>query len=387
MCAVRRKEGERHHHCYMSTLASQTAATRRPRLHVCILHSERLTARAPNVAKLRAAFEGAPWLDATVEVITAHEPPTFSSTNIQRFVNISAAGLAEPYDKLAAPFHVHHLSNALKHHAALASAAAHPDADALLVLEDDALFSDNMSAMLATTLRAAPADWEAVFLGLPSTLKPAASGAPQFEPLAAVFKIVPGCDSYLLRPAVAARLAAAFLPVRFVTHVHLSWLLSAAAGAPTAVAAGAPVRAYVTTPNLFVDGTKLGVYISAIEVNNRLLWNAQYMALEGRVRRQETLTDADREAIAKALGEAHFQAHPDVVYLRGLFEMRCGRHAAARELFEQALRVLEAEGSVLNRGSELLANYCELYRHLQPPDAPDTPNAVAVAAAAVETAA
>jgi hypothetical protein len=49
-----------------------------------------------------------------------------------------------------------------------------------------------------------------------------------------------------------------------------------------------------TPPNLLLDGTKLGVYVSALEPNSRLIFNAEYTRLGQLVRKPAEALTEDR---------------------------------------------------------------------------------------------
>jgi hypothetical protein len=330
---------------------------------VYVVRSSALAVREDNVRKLEsllaAGSPGFPGVRFTVTRVTAYDPGEITSDLIKNVVDVTAASeLPEAFRALAKPMHVNQLSNNLKHFAALRmaldAAAANPDA-AFLVVEDDVLFNDDVATMLLQTLAAAaekqPA-YDLIFLGLPSTV----AGTPQdvrFEPSKRVFNILPCCDSYLVSPACLERLTKAYLPVRFPTNVQLSYLADKLL-----------LTSLATTPSVFIDGSKLGVFMSSIEQNNALVWNPQY----NEIRR---LLDAKQgfsmEEFKRLLASAHFKEHPDFQYLAARALVAQGDYANAEKAFARAFDTYVAEKCVFGPECQFMKDYVQVFRHLQPP--------------------
>jgi len=262
--------------------------------------------------------------------------------------------------------HIRQVSNAMGHLEAIKAAAASlsasvPGVDGwCLVLEDDALFSDSVAETLSQVVASVPQDADVVFLGLPSPLasKP---GEVVFDDALARFELLPACDSYLIRDSAARKLADAFLPIRFATHVHLGYLFRSL---------GMQVR--ISVPNVFVDGSKLGIFTSSLDANNRLLWNQPYCQMDALLRSKAyaedvTGTEAAHEA---AWSGQSFKDSADVLALRGAHLARLGKHAEAEAVFARAFEKYSKDGCVLNNDSLFMRNYMALYRHLQPQPQP-----------------
>lgn len=343
-----------------------------PRVFVYILHSRKLVARAPNVERLRLAFEQTRFLDVVnhVEVVDTYEANEITNQNVREFVHLSNSGLATPFDALVGNLHVQQVSNSLKHYHALRRFVeqASSSKDVVLIVEDDVLFNDEAAKSVAFTLKRAPNSWTTIFLGLPCSVKAPPPGTDPgnviFERLQTVFKVLPCCDSYLMTLDAAKSLLTpvggdtGFLPIRFATNVHLSWRLQGC---------GILSDCHIACPNVFVDGSKLGVYTSSLVVNNRLSWNPQYVDLEAKIRRPLTpqYTDEVKADINKALDEIHFQMHPDIMFLKAIFQVRCGNYEEACKNMEKAYDLYQQNGCIINKGSEFLNAYCDVFRFLQ----------------------
>lgn len=248
---------------------------------------------------------------------------------------------------------VRQLSNALKHVAAvqhIATAAHLSDASWHLVLEDDAMVTDP-SAMLAAC-SGAPADADILFFGIPTRLPHPVGGIVRYDLLEGI-KILPACDAYAVRLRTARFMSKGMLPVRFRTEVHLSWLIATSG-----------ITTYFTSPNLSLDGSKLGVYVSTIETNNCLRFNSEYV----RILHDTACGEVDIDRLVSQVKGMPFGGHPDMQVLLGRRLASAGRHAAARDAFQGAVDVYASEGGAVGMDSQFMGVYMDLFKFSQGDD-------------------
>ena len=329
-----------------------------PLIYIYVLRSTALVAREANVATLQRLC-AASTLPIAVAIVTSQEPGEMSMDLIKAVVNIDATpDIPEAYRNLLKPMHVNQLSNNMKHFSALrmvvenaklAPAATH------VILEDDVLFNDDAITMLNSTVLAAPKGFDLLFLGLPSTK----SGTPKeisFEKAVDVFKTLPCCDSYVVTPAAAATLIAAYLPVRLPTQLQLSYLFQKL-----------DLKVFICSPNVFIDGSKLGVFMSAIEQNNQLIWNPQYNQIRSLLYAPSKHTAAERADVDTLLKSAHFKDHPDFRYLTATSHIIAKRYEEARVELDRAFDIYVAEKCVFGPECQFMKDYVQLFKFLQPP--------------------
>jgi len=389
------------------------------------VHASRLTIREANVARLRQVLCGDDAKKAGLDVVSFRvagrergggeedETPDVEAMKKSGELEVTGADGSVPagsaFHALRAPMQGAQASNTLKHRLALEAAASTDKADDAvlhLVLEDDAVANQaTLVATLTRAISAAPSDWSVLFLGLPSSIararnqenaarraegkEPLDENAPAFERLADFYSFfrleaLPCCESYLVRPSAAKELAPLFRPVRFVANVQLSWamqkikhvvgsneprLLASAESGCVNVAA----RAYVAAPNIFLDGSKLGLFTSAVQPNNRLLWNPTYMEISGMLRRLEAASTAEEDdhvqkAMLNRVGQLAdamtLKNNPDVMYLRAQVRLVQGRVKEAAELMDAAYASYVEQGCILGRSSAFLNAFCDLHRLL-----------------------
>lgn len=324
---------------------------------VAFIHSPALQAREEHLKSLCTMFGGC---GASVVIVTGPEPPMTDPAQLSSIVNMDSVSLqgagnaqvADVFKTLLQDMKVRQLSNALKHAAAMQHIAALPnysDASWHMILEDDAMVSD--PSRLLAACASAPADADMLFFGLPTMLPHPVGGAIRYDLLDGI-KLLPACEAYAVRLRTARFLAPCVLPIRFRTEIHLSWLI-----------ATTKTRTYLTSPNLSLDGSKMGVYVSTIENNNTLRFNADYMKLAEAM--DKVPTDDEMDEIVVRVQEMPFGAHPDVQVLLGRRLAAAGRHAAARDVFKRALEVYTSEGGVVGMESLFMGVYMDLFKYSQ----------------------
>lgn len=448
--------------------ASGSLKVPQKRLAVYVIHATSMTQRVPHIENLRKRLEQSQVLDLVkFEVIEQWDPSDIARAGqkrLQELVDVTppapeqvASALSgkndvqpdgrpgppvhPPFDRVQETLYAKQASNALKHHAALtmiAEDAITPSDDLFhLVLEDDVVYSrSSVDADICTVVDTAPVDWEMIFLGLPITVdkqKHVGTITPRvvFEKLEEFYSksnisTIMACDSYLITRAGARKLVQNFLPVRFPTHIHLSWRIGGYArqGARSDArhdAHGATlsskqcvspyVRVYSVFPNVFLDGSKLGVFASALTANNRLMWNRGYVAAASLLARLDERSDeqsdersdaieagtgakarantganagggaeggtdgrASRDVLARQHeeefnriidGMGPIRESPDVTSLIAVYQSKLGRYQDAASLMARALSNYKANGCIIDKTSAFLNNYCELFKHLQ----------------------
>jgi hypothetical protein len=262
---------------------------------------------------------------------------------------------------LVHPLHIRVLSNALKHHQAIldvaaASAAASTSASTVswsLIVEDDAVFNDDQIIdTLRMVVRDAPQDADIVFLGLPSK-RAGGNQVAVFDDVSVMVKtqVIPACESYLISAAAAARIADAYLPVRFATNMQLTHLIRS----------GVIKSAYVAVPNAFVDGSKIGVFTSSLNPNNQLVWSQPYCAMSLHMQNRDTAGFKD----VWDAQSVSFKAHPDAMVLFADWHMMCDRPRDAESVYAAAIEQYDANRCIVGASSLFMKRYMAVYADIQ----------------------
>nr|WRJ69848.1 hypothetical protein TetV2_00403 [Oceanusvirus sp.] len=321
-----------------------------PSLCVHVIRSALTEARTPHIEKLIRDISEVEGL----EVVSVNRVADGDSTAVTKKVvdeDVKIEKLTDPrlesFNKFAKTLDPRNVSNALKHLAALkaASESAHDGSVMHLVLEDDVLAGAQWSEALLSCLRNLPSGCDVVALGIPG------NSEAQFQLAGNLYDVLPCCDSYLITKEAAAKLARAFKPIRFITNVHLSYL-----------ARSLKLAVYLHKPNVFLDGSKYGAFISTLTPGNQLILNRAYIEGKNALADPENKLD---EGVRKALFDNPHSLHPDFKHLQAMYEWKKSGAAAAEPLFEDALASYDANNALVTNESPFLRDYIRLHAFIQ----------------------
>lgn len=225
------------------------------------------------------------------------------------------------------------------------------DDEVNIVLEDDVVFNDNIADNLYSVLTESRPAFDILFLGLPSakTEVPIAN-----QNVKDVFKYLPCCDSYMMPKKTAVALQTVFLPLKFPTNIQLSYLFDSK-----------DMTALLAVPNVFIDGSKIGLYFSSIEVNNRLIFNQEYVLLAKAIAENENLSDEQCNAIDALFHDVKLKTNPEFYYLKAIYESKKGNYEFANCIYEYTYNIYKENGTMLNTQSLFLRDYMRNFKHLQ----------------------
>ena len=319
-------------------------------LKVClhVIRSAVTEYRGEHIERIVAEISAAEGVEVvSVNRVYDSEATAVTPEVVERDVKLEKLeGRLDAFNKYTRTLDARNVSNALKHLAAL-NGVSNPDAFHI-VLEDDVLLSSTWAKALAACLRSLPADYDIVALGIP--------GAKEgFQPSAELYEVLPCCDSYLVSPKAAEKLRRAFKPVRFAANVQLGYLAKAF-----------DLNVYLHNPNVFLDGSKYGAFVSTLTPTNHLVLNRAYV--EARKALNEAAPDVALDAdldLKKSIFDNPHAEHPDFKHLQALYEWRTSGAAAAEPVFKAALEAYDAGGALVNSESQFLRDYIQLHAELQ----------------------
>jgi GR25 family glycosyltransferase involved in LPS biosynthesis len=324
------------------------------KVNIYVIHVDQFQFRKATCERLNNLLVNDTRFDVKFQYINEYNPQDITNDDIRQFVNydqIKDEGL-EIYNSLVKNLHINQLSNALKHRKALEYIVANNDGDDYnIIIEDDVVFNDNICTTLYTALADAPENFEVLFLGLPSSKE--AQGT-KYQTVSDIFKILPCCDSYVVKKDVAKRLLDTYVPIKFSNNIQLSYLIAKNA-----------LKADLTVPNVFIDGSKLGLYFSSLEVNNRLIFNQDYVNLAKLVGDNDTYTPEDETVIDKLFTEVKLKTNPEFYYLKAIYETKRGNYEFAKRIYDYSYELFEANGAVINNQSTFLRDYMKVFKYTQ----------------------
>lgn len=306
------------------------------KLDLYVISSKQTNVRIKKVSELCEKISGL--YDTKITFISEHEPEDITNEIMKASVVIEKLN-NELYDSLLRNLTPKHVSNGFKHHDALKRIASNTRAGAYsIVLEDDPLIVESFDIDFDKLLKDIPSCWSMIMLGLPGK-------AQGFQPLTDVYKALPVCNAYIIKPSIASKLANTFLPLRYVTNIHLSYSLQAFGIVPL-----------LYSPQLFIDGSKYGIYVSTLTPNNELLFNKDY------VQARKQMNDKCFKEALFTIQSSAVKHHPDFLHLKGMCEVEVHGKEVAKKTFEEALRIYDENNAITNNESTYLTNYISLFR-------------------------
>ena len=324
------------------------------KLNIYIIHSKDLAIRENSIRNLSTKLKTGKYKNIKVEdiyVIASNDPREIQIQTIQQIIDYSTVD--EPhlamFNQFLKNLHINQLSNTLKHVDALHKITETPNKDLHLVLEDDMLFADDVCQTLDDIV-AKYDNQPIVFLGLPTNTT---SRDIDIQPTAENFQIVPIVDSFLINYETAKIIKENFFPIRYSTIVQFNYLLKKL-----------NIAAYQTTRNIFVNGSKYGMFVSSLNPNNALIFNKDYVTVL-EILNKEVISDADKHIIEKLRKESPINKSPDFLYLIARYLTKEARYKEAEETYKEAYAVLLANNGILNHESALLKDYIRLFKNLQ----------------------
>ena len=335
------------------------------RLNLYVIHARDLSHRMMLVNKVLDLLKKAGnAYEKKVYMMTAHDPEEVAPRVQQLVARGPDDALPEPFKHIACRLHVKHVSNAMKHLACLQRIAESQEDDETLnvVIEDDVIVDDSVHSELEVLgqkyLRLSREDRGVVFLGLPNRPE---TPLRTMSLVKNVFTMLPCCDSYCVSPGFAKKLCEAWLPIRFPTNVHFSYVLARVAKGPD--------MTHAWKPNLFLDGSKVGVCVSVLNSDNRLLWVQPYMmaydVLQRCWEKKRDMTGEEEARVVDCLSKMAHVKHPDAIALQALYRLVAKDYKKSKAQFEAAMEAYEKEGSMMNMETKFLKQYASLFAHVQ----------------------
>lgn len=338
-------------------------------LNIYFVHSSGLKEREQTIVNLQKQVQKYQFKNVRrvgVRVIGEYDPNVIPGELIGRAVNYSP--LKEPddlkeenktqsitfYNQFLKNMHLFQLSSALKHYKALELIANSDPDDVNIVLEDDVIYEERACLLIDRLIQKLPSEYDMVFMGLPSNREIKNRNEMSFQSVSEVFRVLPFADSYVVSQKAAKKLYDEFLPIKFVGHIQLSYLIDKLEFKPV-----------LCTPNVFINGSVYGMYLSAVNPNNILIFNNEYMRLRGAATREDPLTPQEIAELDEICAKCPIQGNPDFMYAKALYMAKQKKYKEAEKVYESALAIYLANNCIVNHESNFLKDYIRLHKHLQ----------------------
>jgi hypothetical protein len=317
------------------------------------LHCKALKERDASINNIVAKIKSSTYTNVEIGqifLIASNDPSDINVELIQKTIDYSAVkeqNLAL-YNQFIKNIHVNQLSNTLKHIDALRKIIETPNTDLHLVIEDDMLFGDDLCKVLNTVISKI-SDQPIVFLGLPSN----ESGDIDIKETSAQFNIIPLVDSYIINYDTAKMISDNIFPIKFTTVFQFNYILQKCS-----------VKSFQSSRNVFVNGSKYGMFVSSLNPNNSLVFNKDYVTLLEIVNRASNTAD-DSIVVAKMQRESPIAKSPDFMYLIAKFHIKEKNYKEAEKVLSEAYNIALSNNGIVNHESAMLKDFITLFKHLQ----------------------
>jgi len=293
-----------------------------------------------------------------VATIESFDPNTIDTNTIHSAVSYAPYEEGNPlvkYNNFRKNLHIYQLSNSLKHVKVLEVISQQDSSENInLVLEDDVTFDGSAMFGVLEKALAAYVPGSIMFCGLPHN-SPYIEGEFKIVPTKGIFDIIPYNDSYMIDGTAAKKLYDAMMPIRYVTNINLSCAIEKCG-----------IESFLSVPNIFVDGSKVGMFTSSLNANNVLVFNGDYMKVRDvTLKPGNALSDKEIKEIETICNTSQCAPHPDFQYMRALFLSKIGRYEEAAKVYESAMDTYNRNLCIVNHESSFLKDYLKVFKYIQ----------------------
>lgn len=317
------------------------------RIKAFIIHSSFLEIRKKRIDDLVTML--AKYID--FEFIELFNPNAITQESIDQAIKIESGN--DMFDVLLSKnLYINQASNILKHNEAIKRAVSQQgEYDFFMVLEDDVLFSEDVGQRIvdlcvAMTKRE---DVNFVMLGLP----PSREGLDTpFTDVKEICQVLPSCDSYLIKSTFIYKWRQMSQFSKFAYNVQISYNF---------FKTGTEIL-HSANPNIFIDGSKVGIYLSSITANHHLIYNPDFTKLALMINGTIESTNAE---IEQKFVDIKFKNHPEYLHMKSLYMIKNEKYDEAEILLQGIFDLLNQNGCIINNTSEFLKTYMGLYKYKQ----------------------
>ena len=329
------------------------------KLNIYFVHSKDLKERQSVIDNFSSTIKKYKFRNievSSIEVIKSYDPSEIDGNVIRQYIDYSkiTESHVEFYNQLLKNLHVNQLSNTLKHLKALELIAKNSNDNELnLVLEDDILYEDKVCMSFERMLQALPEKYDIVLLGMPTTVDVVDKSKFVFQDTHKIFKVLPVCDSYIVSHSTAKALVMNYAPVKFSNNNQLSYVCDKIG-----------VQTLQSIPNIFIDGSKYGLFLSKLSSNNPLIFNNDFVNMRSIVSKNE-LSKRDHEDIKSIISKSPIKDNPDFIHMECQYYVKQKDYKKALKRFQDAYNIYMSNGCILSNDSVFLRDYIRSHKYLQ----------------------
>lgn len=268
------------------------------------------------------------------------------------------------YGKFNTPLNLAELSNYERHRTALEAIRSGSPTDYHLILEDDVYIIPAFEAAWGGFLdtlraRAIPADTQLVVFSMTQNANADPSAPFAYIPYSALQltesrPLLPSKEMYMIHPTAAGQL------YDYTHAIHCDFRHTLSRWVYSNLLLHASI--YLPSKRLTFDGSKLGIFPSTIHANNLLIFNQEFMEMLSLLSTPEKKTKATVSRLYKTIERLQ---SPDAMHLYAVLMFQLGDYDEADAYFKKAVEAMTEQHGFMSRGTELLHNAIEFYKHAQ----------------------
>jgi GR25 family glycosyltransferase involved in LPS biosynthesis len=329
------------------------------KLNIYFLHAKFMKERLQVIENFKKALKKYRFKNIKLgkfHIIHDFDPDSIDGEVIRKYVNYEriTESHVESYNGLLRNLHINQLSNTLKHYKALELIAQKSsDSELNLVLEDDVLFEDKVCNSLDKLVVQMPHKHDIIYLGLPTINEQIDKSKYTFQDTHKIFKILPMCDSYLVSHSTAKALHTNYIPIKFSNNIQVSYICDKLG-----------IETLQSISNIFIDGSKYGLFLSKVSSNNPLIFNNDFTTLRGFLT-QENITEEEHVMIKKMLETSPIRNNPDFIHMECGYYIKEKNYKKAKERFDIAYKTYVSNGCILSNESIFLKDYIRIHKYIQ----------------------
>ena len=330
------------------------------KLNIYFIHSKAIKERESvieNFSNIIKKYRFKNIVLSKVHIVEDFDPSDIDIEVIRKYVEYSKIeeSHVEFYNQLLRNMHVNQLSNSLKHFKAIEMISnSSNDGELNLILEDDVLFEDKVCLSLERVVSLLPHQFDIILLGMPTVGEVQDKSTYIFEDTHKIFKVLPVCDSYFISHSASKALVVNYSPIKFTNNIQLSYVCDKL---------GMSIQQAV--PNIFIDGSKYGLFLSKLSTNNPLIFNNDFINLRSIISKDQ-LTKEDISSIDNILQRSTIKNNPDFIHLECGYLVKQKEYKKAVERYQLAFNTYMHNGCILANDSVFLRDYIRVHKYIQP---------------------
>jgi hypothetical protein len=319
-------------------------------IDVYIIHDISLTDRHLNVEKIKQLFKKNKQV-ANIFIVDEYDHKGMDRKQIISLLNTeekkNKSKLEEQFAKFTKPLNVKNISNYMKHFKALEKISNSTTQNDALIIEDDVIISESFDELFDVE-KLKDCEFDMIFFGQPFKER-SEKTLVKIENWEGKV-LLPTIESYFVKYGIVKSLVSEMIPIHFCTNVGLSYIINKL-----------DINVAKMCPNLFVDGTKTGKFVSSINNNNICMFNNAYNKMYELIQSDK----CDFEEFDKVFENSEYNTSPDIMYLKALYYLKNNKVELAKSQFDAVFEGYSKHNVTLDFTSSFMKNYINLYKTIQ----------------------